>query len=102
MIAWTTLLAASVLTLALRAGPSLISDRAAMPKALHRVNRFAVAGLMGALASRSVVSQVTASSGTQVLAAVAVAVPVALRTQSMAATMASGAATYWLATMLLG
>lgn len=100
MIAWITLVAASVLTLAFRAGPSLVSHRTTMPKALHGVNRFAVAGLMGALASRSVVGQVTTSGGLQVLAAVAIAIPVALRSRSMAITMVAGAATYLLATMV--
>lgn len=101
MIAWITLAAASFLTLAFRAGPSLVSRRAKVPKALHRANRFAVAGLMGALASRSVAGQVITSGGTQVLAAVAVAIPAALRTRSMPTTMAIGAAAYLLATMVL-
>ena len=102
MTAWITLAAASVLTLALRAGPSLVPHRATMSNTLQRANRFAVAGLMGALASRSVAGHVTAASGPQVLAAVAVAIAVALRTRSMAGTMISGAVTYLLATMMLG
>jgi branched-subunit amino acid transport protein len=73
-----------------------------MPRALHGVNRFAVAGLMGALASRSVAGPVTTSGGPQVLAAVAVAIPVALRTRSMATTMVAGASTYLLVTTMLG
>jgi branched-subunit amino acid transport protein len=101
MIAWISLVAASVLTLALRAGPSFISHRATMPRALHRVNRFAVAGLMGALASRSVAGQITMSGGAQVLGAVAIAIPVALRTRSMTTTVVAGAVTYLLATMVL-
>lgn len=100
MIAWITLGAASILTLTLRAGPSLISNRTTMPHTLQRAQRFVAAALMGALASRSVAHQVTASNGAAVLAAVAVAVPIALRTRSMATTMASGAATFLLATMM--
>ncbi len=101
MIAWITLAAASVLTLALRAGPSLVSNRATMPKALQRAQHFAAAALMGALAGRSVAGQVTTSNGPTVLVAVAVAIPVALRTRSMGKTMAGGAATFLLATMVL-
>lgn len=101
MIAWITLAAASILTLALRAGPSFVPCRATMPKVLHRANQFTVAGLMGALASRSVASQAATSGGIQVLAATAVAIPVALRTRSMTTTMATGAAAYLLATMAL-
>ncbi len=101
MIAWITLGAASVLTLALRAGPSLISSRATMPQALQRTQRLAAAALMGALASRSVTRQVATSNGTAVWIAVAVAIPIALRTRSMASTMAGGAATFLLATMML-
>jgi branched-subunit amino acid transport protein len=84
MIAWITLAAASVLTLALRAGPSLISGRGSMPQAVQRAQRLAAAALMGALASRSVAAQVTATNGTPVLIAVAAAVPVAVRSRSMA------------------
>ena len=47
MTAWITLLVASLLTLALRAGPSLLGDRVAVPAALQRANRFAAPALMG-------------------------------------------------------
>ena len=101
MTAWITLAAVSVLTLALRAGPSLVTHARNVPKAFQRANRFAAAGLMGALASRSVVGQASVSGTTQVLAAVAVAIPVALWTRSMAATMGGGAAMFLLTTLLL-
>lgn len=102
MIAWITLGVASILTLTLRAGPSLVASRATMPKALQRAQQFTAAALMGALATRSVDRQVTTSGGPAVLVAVAVAVPIALRTRSMTRTMAGGAAAYLLLTSVHG
>lgn len=102
MIAWVTLAAASLLTLALRAGPSLVSSRGTMPQGLQRAQRLVAAALMGALASRSVTRQVATSNGAAVWIAVAVAVPVALRTRSMTSTLAGGAAAFLLATVVLG
>ena len=57
---------------------------------------------MGALASRSVATQVAATGGVPVLAAVALAVPTALRTRSMAVTVLIGTAAYLLAAAIIG
>ena len=63
MTAWITLVVASILTLALRAGPSFINKGVVVPVALQRANRFAAPALMGALASRSVATQVASTGG---------------------------------------
>ena len=102
MTAWITLVVASILTLALRAGPSFISKGVVVPVALQRANRFAAPALMGALASRSVATQVASTGGVPALAAVALAVPIALRTRSMAVTVITGAAAYLLAAAIIG
>jgi branched-subunit amino acid transport protein len=99
--AWITLLAASILTLAFRAGPSLLSRGVAVPTALRRANRFAAPALMGALASRGVAAHV-AAGGIPVVAAVTVAVAVALWTRSMTATIAAGAAGHLVAVTVVG
>jgi branched-subunit amino acid transport protein len=101
MSAWITLVVASILTLALRAGPSLLSDGIAVPTALRRANRFTAPALMGALASRGVATH-AATGGLPVLAAVAVAVAVAARTRSMTATIAAGTAGYLIAVAMVG
>src|SRR5215218_1910802 len=101
MTAWITLIVASVLTLGLRAGPSLVRSDVTLPRVLQRANRFAAPALMGALASRSVVAQAAAGGEVQVVAAIAVAVPFALRTRSMACTVAAGTAAFVLAAALL-
>jgi branched-subunit amino acid transport protein len=93
MNAWIVLAAASVLTLALRAGPSLIQSCVALPSVFQRANRFAAPALMGALASRSAVAHAAATDRASTLAAIAIAVPIALWTRSMAITLAVGAAT---------
>jgi branched-subunit amino acid transport protein len=101
MSAWITLIAASALTLALRAGPSLIGGgRAKLPTFVQHANRVAVPALMGALASRSVAAQASATDVMPVLAAVAAAVPVALRTRSMTAPIVAGVAVFMLAAAL--
>ena len=76
MTAWIALVVASLLTLALRAGPSLINNGIAVPAAIQRANRFAAPALMGALATRSVASQAAATGGIPALAAVVLAVPI--------------------------
>jgi branched-subunit amino acid transport protein len=100
MTAWITLMVASVLTLALRAGPSLVGSSVALPGSLQRANRFAGPALMGALASRSVAGQ-AAVGGPAVLVAVAVAAPIAYRTHSLAVTAPVGVATYLLSSAML-
>jgi branched-subunit amino acid transport protein len=102
MTAWIALVVASILTLALRAGPSLISNGVAVPAALQRANRLAAPALMGALASRSVATHAAANGGIQALMAVAVAIPIALRTRSMAITIVAGCAAYLLAAAISG
>jgi branched-subunit amino acid transport protein len=100
MSAWITLIATSALTLALRAGPSLIDSRAKLPTFVQHANRFAVPALMGALASRGVANQASTADAMPVLAAVAAAVPVALRTRSMALPIVAGVAVFMLAAAL--
>ncbi len=100
MSVWITLMAASALTLALRAGPSLIGGRAKLPTFVQHANRFAAPALMGALASRSVVNQASTTDMIPVLAAVAAAVPVALRTRSMSLPIVAGVAAFMLATAI--
>jgi branched-subunit amino acid transport protein len=102
MSAWIALFAASVLTLALRAGPSLLRDGVAVPAALERANRFATPALMGALASRGVVTRAAAAGVVAVVPAVAVAIVTGLRTRSMLATIVAGIAAHLLAVALLG
>jgi branched-subunit amino acid transport protein len=100
MSAWITLIAASALTLALRAGPSLIGGRVKLPAFVQHANRFATPALMGALASRSVASQASTANVLPVLAAVGAAVPVALRTRSMSWPIVAGVAVFTLTTGL--
>ena len=100
MSAWITLIAASALTLALRAGPSLVGGRARLPTFVQHANRFAAPALMGALASRSVAAQASTTDVLPVLAAVAAAVPVALRSRSMALPMVAGVAVFMLVAAL--
>ncbi len=100
MSAWITLIATSALTLALRAGPSLIDSRAKLPTFVQHANRFAAPALMGALASRSVATQASTTDVMPVLAAVAAAVPVALRTRSMALPIVAGVAVFMLTAAL--
>jgi branched-subunit amino acid transport protein len=102
MTVWIALVVASLLTLALRAGPSLINNGIAVPAALQRANRFAAPALMGALATRSVASQAAATGGIPVLAAVVLAVPIALRTRSIAVTVAAGTTAYLVAAAAIG
>jgi branched-subunit amino acid transport protein len=102
MTAWIALLVASVLTLALRAGPSLIGNGVVLPSALERANRFATPALMGALAARGLSSHAGTAGGLSTLVAVAVAVPVALRTRSIVLTVVAGAAAHVLAAAALG
>ena len=101
MTVWITLVVASALTLALRAGPSLISSGGALPESVQRANRFAGPALMGALASRSVAGQIAAGGGPAALVAVAIAVPVAVRTRSLAVTVTVGVTTYLLSSAVL-
>jgi branched-subunit amino acid transport protein len=100
MSAWITLIAASALTLALRAGPSLIGSRVKPPGFVQRANRYAVPALMGALASRSVATQASTTDVVPVLAAVAAAAPLALRTRSTVLPIAAGVAVFVLAAAL--
>jgi branched-subunit amino acid transport protein len=102
MTAWIALLVASVLTLALRAGPSLIGNGVVLPSALERANRFATPALMGALAARGITSHAGAAGGVPTLLAVALAVPVALRTRSMVLTVIAGIAAHVLGAAALG
>ena len=100
MSAWITLLVASALTLALRAGPSLIGGRAKLPAFVQHANRFAAPALMGALASRSIATQMSTPDVLPVLAAVAAAAPVALRTRSIAWPIVAGVAGFMIAAAL--
>ena len=102
MSAWITLVVASILTLALRAGPSLLGNGVVVPASLRRANRFAAPALMGALASRGVATQAAVTGGFPVVAPVAVAVVVALRTRSMIATLAAGIAAHLVALAIIG
>jgi branched-subunit amino acid transport protein len=102
MSAWVSLLAASVLSFALRAGPSLLRDGVTMPQALQRANRFAAPALMGALASRGITARVAAAGVAPVVPAVVAAAVIGLRTRSMIATIAAGMAVHLLAVALLG
>jgi branched-subunit amino acid transport protein len=100
--AWITLSLASILTLALRAGPSLLGSGKAVPAGLQRANRFASPALMGALASRGVASQAATTGWLPILAPIAVAAVVARRTRSMAATIAAGTAVHLVTVALIG
>jgi branched-subunit amino acid transport protein len=102
MTAWIALLAASLLTLAFRAGPSLIGNGLVLPAALERANRFATPALMGALAARGVTAHAGAAGGLPTLLAVVVAVPVALRTRSMLLTVAGGVAAHAVSAVAFG
>jgi branched-subunit amino acid transport protein len=102
MTAWIALLVASILTLALSAGPSLLNRGVAVPAVLQHANRFVPPALLGALAGRSVATQAAATGGIPTLAAVALAVPIALRTRSMAVTITVGSAAYLLAGAVTG
>jgi branched-subunit amino acid transport protein len=102
MTAWIALLIASLLTLALRAGPSLINSGAVLPDILRRANRFTVPALMGALTTRGVAAHLHGPQALPTLAAVVIAVPVAVRTRSMSMTVAAGVAGQVLATWLIG
>jgi branched-subunit amino acid transport protein len=94
MSAWIALIVASLLTLGLRAGPSLLGGGVAVPAALRRANRFAAPALMGALASRSVAAQAAATGGLAVVLPVAIAAAIAVRTRSMLATIVGGTAAH--------
>lgn len=100
MSAWITLIAASTLTLAFTAGPSLIGGRAKLPTFVQHANRFAVPALMGALASRSIATQASTTDVIPVLGAVAAAVPVALRTRSLWLPVVAGVAVFMVATAI--
>ena len=102
MSVWIALVVASILTLALRAGPSLLGNGVVVPASLRRANRFAGPALMGALASRSVATQVAVTGGFPIVAPVAVALVIALRTRSMTATLASGVAAHLVAMAIFG
>jgi branched-subunit amino acid transport protein len=102
MSAWIALVVASILTLALRAGPSLLGNGPAVPAWLQRANRFAAPALMGALASRSAATQAATSGDFPVAAAVAVAVVIARCTRSMAATLAAATAAHLVALAITG
>jgi len=94
MSAWITLIAASIVTVALSAGPSLIGKRADLPAILQHANRFAAPAFMGALAGRSLANQASTVDLLPVLGAVAAAVPVALRTRSVSWPVIVGAAVF--------
>jgi len=102
MTAWIALFVASVLTLMLRAGPSLINSGAVLPDTLRRANRFTVPALMGALTARGIATHVHGAQALPTLAAVVIAVPVAVRTRSMLLTIAAGVAAQVIATSLIG
>jgi branched-subunit amino acid transport protein AzlD len=101
MSAFISLVAASVLTLALRVGPSLLGNGVTMPAALQRANRFAAPALMGALASRGAANAV-ATGGLPVVVAVTVATPIALRSRSVVATLAAGTIAHLVAVAVMG
>lgn len=102
MSAWIALVVASILTLALRAGPSLLGNGVAVPATLERANRFAAPAVMGALASRGAATQAAATGDLTVVAAVAVAVVISVRTRSMTATLAAGTAAHLVALAIAG
>jgi branched-subunit amino acid transport protein len=99
--AWIALLVASLLTLALRAGPPMINGGAVLPDALRRANRFTVPALMGALTTRGIAGHLHGGEALPTLAAIVIAVPVAVRTRSMLLTVAAGVATQLFATWLI-
>jgi branched-subunit amino acid transport protein len=101
MTAWIALIVASILTLALRAGPSLLGNGVAVPACLQRANRFVAPALMGALASRGVATQAAVTGGFPVIAPVAVAAVIALRTRSMTATLAASTAAHLVALAII-
>ena len=94
MSTWITLVAASIVTVALSAGPSLIGTRSELLAILRHANRFAAPALMGALAGRSLANQASTTALVPVLASVAAAVPVALRTRSLSLPVVAGAAVF--------
>ena len=102
MTAWIALIIASLLTLALRAGPSLINSDAVLPDTLRRANRFTVPALMGALTTRAIAAHLHGAQAFPTVAALVIAVPVAARTRSMLLTVGAGVATQALATLLIG
>jgi branched-subunit amino acid transport protein AzlD len=93
MTAWIALIVASLMTLALRAGPSLIRSGLARPETLQRANRFVPPALMGALVMRGAAAQAAATGAAAIVAALAVAAPIAFRTRSTGLTVGAGAAT---------
>ncbi|HEX9260151.1 MAG TPA: AzlD domain-containing protein [Acidimicrobiales bacterium] len=102
MSAWSTLIVASILTLALRAGPSLLGSVVSVPPSLQRANRFATPALMGALASRGVATQAATNGALPVVAAVVVAAVIARCTRSVTATLAAGTVTHLVALAVTG
>jgi branched-subunit amino acid transport protein len=100
--AWITLGLASLLTLALRAGPSLLGSGRAVPAGFLRANRFASPALMGALASRGVATQAATTGWLPIVASIVAAVVIARRTHSMAATIAAGTAVHLAAVAMIG
>jgi branched-subunit amino acid transport protein len=96
--AWITLFVASGLTLAFRAGPSLIGGRGKLPESVRHANRFAVPALMGALATRGALSQTVDAGVVPVAVAAAVTIALAARRRSMAVPIIAGVAAFALAT----
>lgn len=91
MNAWITLAAASLLTFALRAMPSQLTVRGGLPRSLRHANRFTVPAMMGALASRSIVTQAATAGVAPIAVAVLVAAAFAVRTRSISIPLAAGA-----------
>lgn len=94
MNAWITLVAASVLTFALRAMPSQVSLRGGLPRSLRHANRFTMPAMMGALATRSIAAQVTTTGVLPIAVAVLAAAPFVVRTRSLTLPLVVGAAAF--------
>jgi len=100
MNAWITLGAASFLTFAMRALPSQIALRGSLPRSLRHANRFTVPAMMGALASRSIATQVTTAGAAPVVIAVLAAVPFVVRTRSISLPLVAGVIAFVTATRI--
>jgi branched-subunit amino acid transport protein len=98
MNAWITLAAASVLTFALRAMPAQISLRGGLPRSLRHANRFTMPAMMGALATRSIATQVTTSGALPIAIALLAAAPFVVRTRSLSLPLLAGAAAFLVVT----
>ena len=101
MSAWIALALATVGSLALRAGPSMIARGASLPPALERSQRFVTPALLGALASHALAEQAVAGPALPVVVATAAALAIMVRTGSVVAALTVGVALHLLVTSML-